>query len=99
MSINNDYCRLEIFRGSRPSVANRMKRPIYFLCEPVYAMYNTYEEIKVPKKNEKFKEVFQPIMLNPSWVKYLNERGITSQDKINILSDRILNYVNGKIPI
>lgn len=102
MSVDNSYCRVEIFRGPKPSIGTRMKPPIYFNVEPVIAMYNTYEEVKplIPKEEaEKLnlpvsEEVFIPITQNPAWIRYLRSKGIRTKDRILKYSQKIMKVIN-----
>ena len=103
MSTDNSYTRLEIFRGPRASIGTRINPPIYFNNEPVYAMFNTYEEVKplIPKEEAEqmklpiCKEMFLPIIENPAWIRYLKkEKGITTRDKIIKYSNKIMDVIN-----
>ena len=96
MSVDNTYCRLEIFRGNRPSMATRMKPPIYFETEPIYAVFNTYEEVQPIKEEEQeLEEIFIPIMKNPAWIRYMREKlGITSIARMEKYSKRIEKIIN-----
>lgn len=95
MSPDNSFCRLEIFRGCRPSFSNRVKPPLYFLCERVFPLYNTNEEIKpvdievVVSKLEKPK--FNNICTNTAWMRYLAEKHITDKGKIKKICEKIQN--------
>ena len=101
MSPDNSFCRVEIFHGSKPSISSRMKPPMYFLVEPVISMFNTYEEIQniaVPDEDEApaqtvYEEKTIPIHLNPAWVKYLREKGITSNMHILRYSEKIQSII------
>lgn len=98
MSVDNSYCRLEIFRGPRPSVATRIKPPLYFMCENVYAIFNTYEEIAIineENKNDPIIEIFFPIITNPAWIRYLKkEKKVKTPDKIESVSESIMKEIN-----
>lgn len=104
MSPDNSFCRLEIFRGCRPSFSNRVKPPLYFLTEKIYALYSTYEEIapvdieKVITKLEPPK--FNPINMNEAWLRYLHEKGITDKDKIKKICEKIqTNLLRPDMPL
>ncbi len=100
MSVNNDYCRIEIFRGPRPTMSSRMKNPVYFVCEPIYSIYNTYEEVRPPEEKEEYNEIFQPITQNPAWIKFLkNDLGLTSKKMIEQYSNKARAFISGKMPI
>lgn len=73
MSVDNNYCRVEIFRGPNPTLGSRINPPLYFNCEPVYGMYNTYEEIKPidNKTKNAYKEHFNEVRENAAFIKYL----------------------------
>jgi hypothetical protein len=95
MSPDNSFCRLEIFRGCRPSFSNRVKPPLYFLCERVYPLYSTYEEVQ-PIDAERIiteleKPKFKPVSMNPAWLRYLHDKGITDKDKIKKICEKIQN--------
>lgn len=96
MSVDNSYCRLETFRGPKPSMGTRIRPPTYFMCEPVYAIYNTYEEIQLIDESDKeeYKPVFYPIEKNPAWIRYLKEKGIKSEEKIKKYSEKIMKIIN-----
>lgn len=97
MSVDNSWCRLEIFRGPKPSIATRINPPLYFMCEPVYAIYNTYEEVQqVTSGNDESDptEIMFPIMANPAWIKYLSERGIKGSDKVKKICESIEKNIN-----
>lgn len=86
MSVNNDFCRVEIFRGPKPNPASRMKMPLYFFCEPIYAIFNTYEEISDitgETKKEDFKEVSMQITDNPAWLRYCKENGYDNIEEVS----------------
>lgn len=85
MSTDNSYCRLEIFRGPNPSISTRINPPIYFNVEPVYAIFNTFEEVKpIENSNTNFKERFLPIESNPAWIRYLRTKGYNAEDIVRI---------------
>jgi hypothetical protein len=97
MSVDNTWCRLEIFRGPKPSMGSRINPPLYFMCEPIYSCYNTYEEVQVITENEKedeYKELFYPIIANPAWIKYLAERGVKNSDKVRMICEKIEKTIN-----
>lgn len=96
ISVDNSYTRIEIFRGPRASIGTRINPPIYFNNEPIFACFNTYEEIP-PIKEEDIepKEMFLPILQNPAWIRYLKkEKGITTRDKIIRYSNQIQKVIN-----
>lgn len=102
MSVDNSFCRLEIFRGPRPSIATRIKPPLYFLTEKVYAMFNTYEEVRIINEednpNSKYDEIFIPIENNPAWIRYLEkERGIKNLERNKATTERIRKIINPKM--
>lgn len=88
LSVDNSYCRLEIFRGPQPRISTRIKPPIYFNVEPVIACYNTYEEVarignkEKEKEDSGFEEMFLPIASNPAWIRYLKEKGYSDEQII-----------------
>ncbi|MFQ6054822.1 MAG: hypothetical protein ACE5KE_00235 [Methanosarcinales archaeon] len=94
MSVDNRFCRIEVFRGPRPAISTRIKPPIYFVTEPVYAMFNTYEEVNIIEEESKklHKEVTIPITKNPAWIRYLKEIGVKNIERY---SKRIYNAING----
>lgn len=95
MSIDNSWCRLEIFRGPKASIATRINPPVYFLCEPVYAMFNTYEEVQsIENAEDNCEEVFYPIIANPAWIKYLSEKGIKESEKVKKICEQIEKQIN-----
>jgi hypothetical protein len=97
MSVDNSWCRLEIFRGPKPSISTRINPPIYFLCEPIFAIYNTYEEVHaISENNDDFKEVFYPIIANPAWIRYLSEKGIKNSDRVKRICENIEKQINPK---
>jgi hypothetical protein len=73
MSADDSYCRIEIFKGAKPSLSMRINPPLYFNTYPVYACYDTYEEIRPIDETGSCKEMFLPIELNPAWKKYCTE--------------------------
>jgi len=61
-------------------MATRMNPPIYFNCEPVFAIFNTYEEIKpIKEEDTPFQEEFHPIWENPAFIKYLRGKGLSDK--------------------
>jgi hypothetical protein len=75
MSPDGTYARLEIFRGPKPSFGSYINPPRYFNAEPVYAMFNTYEEIKpIDEDTTRQEEMFNDIEMNPAWLKFLHEK-------------------------
>jgi len=102
MSVDNSYTRVEIFRGPKPSIGTRLKPPIYFNNEPIYACFSTFEEVRplIPKEEaEKLnlpvaEEVFIPITQNPAWIKYLRSKGIRTKDRILKYSQKIMKVIN-----
>jgi len=100
MNLDNTWCRLEIFRGSKPTMATRIKPPIYFYCEPIYAIYNTYEEISEittdqEEKKDTFVEKYQDLNENPAWIKYLvKEKNYKTMQKIQKYCETILKSIN-----
>lgn len=83
MSTDNSYTRLEVFRGPKPTIGSRIGPPIYFNTEPIYAIYNTYEEIKpIEGSIDQFGEKFYHIEQNPAWIRYCKERGMLEEQII-----------------
>lgn len=93
MSPDETTCKVVIFKGGdKPIPVNQP--PIYFNCEPVYAMYNTYEEIKpIDPTKTKFKESFVHIRDNPAWTYHLQQKGFPLP-KIAKYSNEIEKAVN-----
>lgn len=93
MSPDDSTCKVVIFRGGdKPIPLNQP--PIYFNCEPVYAMYNTYEEIKpIEPEKRKFKEIFMHIRDNPAWKRYLQKSSFPFNKMMKYSNDieRIIN--------
>lgn len=87
MSPDETTCKVVIFRGGeKPSPINQP--PIYFNCEPVYAMYNTYEEIKpIDPEKVTFKEAFMHIKDNPAWQRYMQKKGASFQRMVKYSGD------------
>lgn len=98
ISLDNSYCRLEVFRGPQPSITSRIKPSLYFNCEPVYALFNTYEEIRGNIENneeEEFKEIFLPVSQNLAFRKYLmKEKGLVSEVQIEKYCEKIERMLN-----
>jgi hypothetical protein len=93
MSIDDSYCRVEIFRGPRASMATRINPPIYFNCEPVYAIYNTYQEILPLEDNKTEEEIFSNIRENLAFAKYLKSKE-KSDSEIIRYSNEIQHSIN-----
>jgi len=93
LSTDDSYCRLEVFRGSKPMLETRIKPAIYFWTEPVIAMFNTYQEVKPLSEETKMTEVFNPVWRNPAWIRYLKEQG-KSKKEIMELSKEIQQSIN-----
>ncbi len=84
MSIDNYSTTLQVFRGPKPTIATMIRPPIRFRNEPVYAMFDTTEEIMNIGEDEEegeLKEVFLPIEKNEAFKRYLEEKGY-SKDEI-----------------
>jgi hypothetical protein len=96
LSLDNSYCRLEVFRAPNPTPASRIKPPIYFHTEPVFAMFSTREEVKPIDVDEKdkFKEIYLPITENPDWVRYLREQKGFDDLRIKKYSEMIEKVIN-----
>lgn len=103
MNLDNSWCRLEIFRGPKPSMATRIKPPIYFSTAPIYAVYNTYEEIKqIPDEEERsqkteLQETYTSIMENPALIKHLVEdKGFKTQQQVIAHCKKLMKEINPK---
>jgi len=101
MSADNQYCRIEIFRAPNPSLASRIKPPLYFLCEPFYSVFNTYEEIRDINEEKEEEKIYRERMLsiskNPAWIKYLmEEKGIKDPKLIKKECKKMEVIINGK---
>lgn len=62
MNASGTVTKAMIFQGPNPQMASKMKQ-IYFLCEPVYRLYDTQEEIPPLAEysgNEELKEILLP---------------------------------------
>lgn len=95
ISVDGTYCRMEIFRGPKPSISTRINPARYFNVEPVLAMFNTYEEIQAVNMEGEFQEKFFDIKENPAWLRYLKEqKHITSDREIESWSTHIQKSVN-----
>jgi hypothetical protein len=95
ISVDNSYCRMEIFRGPKPSLGTRINPARYFNVEPVLAMFNTYEEIKPVNIEGEFQEKFFDIGENPAWLKYLKDtKGVASERDVNAWSVYIQRGIN-----
>lgn len=91
--------RMETFRGNDPSFATRQKPARIFKTEPIFAIYDTEQEIdpleENPKKKTAFKECYNPISSNQAFMKYLTEmRGIRNQKKIESICSAIEKTMN-----
>jgi hypothetical protein len=75
---DNTLCRVSVFRGSRPSIGNIMP-DIRFFCEPMFAIYNTYEIVKPLAEGELSQERLLPISSNPAWIKYCKDKKWTDE--------------------
>jgi len=94
---NNEYCKVEVFRGPRPSLATRLRAPIYFDTEPMYAVYDTYEEVKPFEPSDELtaQEEFHPIIENKGWLRYLKrQKGIKKWDDVLKYSAKIMKKIN-----
>jgi hypothetical protein len=96
MSVDNSYTRLEIFRGPRASMGTRINPPIYFTNEKVYALFNTYEEVKpISKEDSELQEQFFPIEENYAFIRYLQEqKRIKNLEKIKEICRKMQKEVN-----
>jgi len=85
LSVDNSYCRVLVFNGPKPSFAS-MQRPFYFNTEPIFAIYDTYEnpvEIDWGSEEEALRKKYIPVYKNPAWLHYLmKEKGLTKQQAI-----------------
>jgi len=91
MALDNSYCKILTFKGPKAS-SSGMLQPIYFLCEPIFAIYNTYEKVQpLPNKDTDAspeEEILLPLMENIAWVKYLKDSGY-SEEKMKSYSDKM----------
>jgi hypothetical protein len=96
MNVDNSVCKALVFKGVRPSPATYLKSPIYFMIEPTYALYDTYEEIEqIEEADDNFNEQFLPIESNPAWLRYLRDnKGITNSEQIKAISDSIQKAIS-----
>lgn len=75
---DNTLCRMSVFKGSRPTIGT-MLPDIRFFCEPMFAMYNTYEIIQPLLEGEVSEEKTQHPTENPAWIKYCRDRKMTDE--------------------
>jgi hypothetical protein len=75
---DNTLCKITVFKGSKPTVS-AMLPDIRFFCEPMYAMYNTYEIVQPLEQGELSDEVLIPVNQNPAWIKYCKDRKMTDE--------------------
>lgn len=94
MSPDDSTCKVVIFRGGSGKPTPINQPPIYYNCEPVYAMFNTREEIKpVEETTTPFEEVFLPITQNYAFIEYLKAKGVPN-NKIIAYCNAIQNTIN-----
>lgn len=91
LALDNSYCKILTFKGPKAS-AHGMLQPIYFHCEPIYAIYNTYEKVQpladIDTPASKEEEIVIPITENIAWIKYLKDSGFSEQ-KIESYSNKM----------
>lgn len=75
---DNTLCRVSVFKGSRPTISSLLP-DIRFFCEPMFAIYNTYEIVQPLNEGYISEEVMMPISSNPAWIKYCKDRGKTEE--------------------
>lgn len=93
MSVDNRYTRVNIFRGSNPSGSTMINPPLYFNNYPMYALYNTQEEIRPIEQNSEETEHFFHVNQNEAFVKFLKGQGYTEKeiDRECTAIEKILN--------
>jgi len=103
MNLDNSWCRLEIFRGPKPSMATRIKPPIYFHTAPIYGVYNTYEEIRQIPDEEglstkaKLVEQFNALHENPALMKHLiKDKGMKTPKQVQAYCNKLMKDINPK---
>jgi hypothetical protein len=79
---DDTLCRISVFKGSRPTVSSLLP-DIRFFCEPMFAIYNTYEIVKPLNEGETSTEVFLPIKDNPAWIKYCRDRKMSDEKMLD----------------
>jgi len=89
--IGENLCRVSVFKGSKPTVGT-MLPDIRFYCEPIFAMYNTYEIVQPLEEEGVSEEILLPISENPAWIKYCKDKGM-SDEQIKKESEQIAKMV------
>ena len=80
MSVDNRYTRVNIFRGGNPSLGSMINPPIYFNNYPIYAIYNTCEEVFRIEENSEEVEHFFHVRENVSFVRFLKAQGFSDSE-------------------
>lgn len=78
ISADGSYCKMLTFRGPKVS-PHSISAPIYFYCEPIFAIYNTYEKVQELADSLPKREILVSIEKNPAWIKYLRDGGLTDE--------------------
>jgi hypothetical protein len=91
---DNTLCKVTVFKGSKPTVS-AMLPDIRFFCEPMFAIYNTYEIVQPLEEGNLSEEIFIPITENPAWIKYCKDRKLTDE-QITKESEQMLKLITRK---
>jgi hypothetical protein len=91
---DNTLCKMTVFKGSKPTVSS-MLPDIRFFCEPMFAMFNTYEIVQPLTEGEVSSEQFLLISNNPAWIKYCKDRG-RNDEQITKETGRMLKSITRK---
>jgi hypothetical protein len=92
---DDTLCRVSVFKGSRPTISSLLP-DIRFFCEPVFAMYNTYEIVKPLNEGVLSSELLLNISSNPAWIKYCKDKKY-SDERIAKESEKITEMITKKI--
>lgn len=101
LSADHSYCKVEVYGLIEGKFLLPMQ-PFYYNCEPIYAIYNSYERVQdlvvsEDKEKSELKPVTIPITKNPAWKKYCRDfRGIEpDSEEFKRYSEKTLKGLKG----
>lgn len=94
ISTDNVYTKMLVFKGGgNISMGSMVPPPIYFYNLPMYAFYNTQEEIAAVEEDTEQQECFFHVRENDAFKKYLRAQGMNENQVLKQCDDmeKILN--------
>jgi hypothetical protein len=94
MSPDNRYTRVTIFKGGgNITFSSEVKPPLYFNNLPMFALYNTCEEVSLIEEGKTDEEHFFHVYENVAFVRYLRAQNLDDK-QIKKVCDDIEKVIN-----